>query len=113
MRFGVPRNLNSFRRTGPRLHLCGAACGYGPVPTPDTASAFLSDLTLSTAPAAEATSAVSYSNVSKNLQVFIGGYNYLGAFAEALCTCCCAAECDGTKRCVAYNICEQRKPWCT
>ena len=75
-----------------------APAGYGPVPTPDSASAFRADPILSSIAAAGATGTVGYHPAFSGLQAAINGPNYLGVYSlRRYDSEWCANKCDITK----------------
>ncbi|KAI8317307.1 hypothetical protein K4K59_008606 [Colletotrichum sp. SAR11_240] len=84
--------------------------GAGPVPSPDTAAAFLSSADLSAA-AKNAPTPAGYFNTFKNLQASSSAYGYMGyATLDSYDTKACAAKCDAINGCVAFNIYFERDP---
>ncbi|KAF2723249.1 hypothetical protein K431DRAFT_283054 [Polychaeton citri CBS 116435] len=90
--------------------------GYGPVPTPDTASAFLSYAPLHSLAQAAPTTVPSvnntqYSQVFKDLNAAVSAQSYLGLITlETYDVARCAAQCDDTDLCSAFNIYAERDP---
>lgn len=82
--------------------------GYGPVPSPDTASAFLAFPKLHQSAQAAPTSVPSkdgnqYSQVFKDLQGSVSGSSYLGLYTLSTYSAAdCAARCDATDLCTAF-----------
>lgn len=86
--------------------------GSGPVPSPDTASAFLNSPTLSSI-AAAAPSAKGYTNVFSNLQASSSTNSYLGfTTLNSYDTAACGKMCDSTNGCISFNIFFERDPAC-
>ncbi|CAK3970689.1 Hypothetical predicted protein [Lecanosticta acicola] len=90
--------------------------GYGPVPTPDTASAFLSYSPLHSSARAAATTIPSvnntqYTQVFEDLNAQVAAQSYLGLYTlQSYNVSQCAAECDATDLCTAFNIFFERDP---
>ncbi|KAL1301851.1 hypothetical protein AAFC00_006036 [Neodothiora populina] len=97
--------------------------GYGPVPTPDTVSAFQAYAPFhsmaSAAPttiSAASTAAVSgivtvYNQTFKDLNAASSAQSYLGLFTlQTYDAAQCAAYCDSTALCTAFNIFIERDP---
>ena len=82
--------------------------GYGPVPSPDTASAFLAYPKLHQSAKSAPTSVPSkdgnqYSQVFKDLNGAVTGSGYLGLFTlKTYSVSDCAARCDATDLCTAF-----------
>ncbi|KAI1372464.1 hypothetical protein F4677DRAFT_456526 [Hypoxylon crocopeplum] len=85
--------------------------GAGPVPSPDTASAFLAD-TAFRAIASQAPVPSGYNATFINLQVRAAAYSYLGFIVvDSYDTVRCAEECDNVWRgCQGFNIFFERDP---
>lgn len=88
--------------------------GYGPVPTPDTASAFLAYPKLHQSAKSAPTSVPSkdgnqYTQVFKDLDGSVSGGSYLGLFTlKTYSVQDCAVRCDATDLCTAFvSICKQ------
>lgn len=85
--------------------------GYGPVPSPDTASAFLAFPKLHQSAQAAPTSVPSkdgnqYSQVFKDLQGAVSGSSYLGLYTLSTYSVAdCAVRCDATDLCTAFVSC--------
>jgi len=113
----IPVNaaMLSAQSAAPTLAKRQAACqplatGAGPVPEPDTASAFLAFSSLSSAASAAPTPA-GYSNVFTNLQGSSQAYGYMGY--DVLSTYDsnqCAQNCNAKSGCLAFNIYFERDP---
>ncbi|KAM3413470.1 hypothetical protein BST61_g11592 [Cercospora zeina] len=90
--------------------------GYGPVPTPDTASAFLAYAPLHKAANAAPTTIPSanntqYEQVFKDLNASVQGSSYLGIYSlKTYDAAKCASICDQTDLCTAFNIFAERDP---
>ena len=85
--------------------------GYGPLPTPDTAAAFLSDPTLQNIAANGQMFPIGYHKSFENLTAAINGPNYIGYSSLLQYNGnWCAAKCDTTNDCVAFNLYEQQSP---
>ncbi|KAF7197323.1 hypothetical protein HII31_01374 [Pseudocercospora fuligena] len=90
--------------------------GFGPVPTPDTASAFLVYPPFhSSAKAAPtkvpSTSNTQYTQVFKDLNAAVAGNSYLALFTlKTYDVSTCAAKCDSWNLCTAFNIFFERDP---
>ncbi|KAK2765818.1 hypothetical protein CKAH01_15567 [Colletotrichum kahawae] len=84
--------------------------GAGPVPSPDTAAAFLSSADLS-ATTKNAPTPSGYFNTFKNLQASSSAYGYMGyTTLDSYDTKLCASKCDAINGCVAFNIYFERDP---
>ncbi|OCK84336.1 hypothetical protein K432DRAFT_414050 [Lepidopterella palustris CBS 459.81] len=84
--------------------------GSGPVPTPDTPSAFLAYSAFAAA-ASQAPAPAGYVQTFQNLQASNNANGYLGY--KSLTTydvSACAKACDGVKGCSAFNIYFERDP---
>ncbi|KAF2164369.1 hypothetical protein M409DRAFT_25248 [Zasmidium cellare ATCC 36951] len=90
--------------------------GYGPVPTPDTASAFLAYPPFHSSAQAAPTNVPSvnntqYSQVFKDLNASVSAQSYLGLYSlQSYDVAGCAAKCDSTDLCTAFNIFIERDP---
>jgi hypothetical protein len=93
--------------------------GFGPVPTPDTVAAFYNYSVLHDAAKAAPSVIPSYADASGNpyVQVFqdlnksVQAQSYLGQYnLETYNATQCAALCDCTKLCTAFNIFAERDP---
>ncbi|KAH0551195.1 hypothetical protein GP486_007478 [Trichoglossum hirsutum] len=93
----------------------GAACepqpsGSGPVPDPDTPSAFLADSRFASA-ASSAPTPNGYSLSFSNLQGSTTGLGYMGLHTlTSYDVAGCAARCDAAYPCQAFNIYFERDP---
>lgn len=91
-----------------------AACatqptGAGPVPSPDTASAFLAYPSFASIASAAPTPS-GYSKTFTNLQGSSNAYGYLGyTTLSSYDTAKCAAKCNAINKCVGINICKKSK----
>ncbi|KAI6849032.1 hypothetical protein BTJ68_00414 [Hortaea werneckii EXF-2000] len=90
--------------------------GYGPVPSPDTASAFLAYPSLHAMASAAPTIIGSQCNTEYE-QVFVdedgsvSAQSYLGLYTlDSYDANLCAAKCDATNLCTAFNIYAERDP---
>lgn len=84
--------------------------GAGPVPSPDTASAFLHDEALASSASAAPTPS-GYINVFTNLQKSNSAYGYLGfTTLQSYDTQGCANKCTAMKGCQSFNIYFERDP---
>nr|POE48974.1 hypothetical protein CFP56_32126 [Quercus suber] len=90
--------------------------GYGPVPTPDSPAAFLAYNSLhsyaqaapTTVPSSDGTQ---YTQVFKDLNASVSAQSYLGLYTfQSYDVAACAAKCDGTDLCTAFNIFAERDP---
>ena len=92
-----------------------AACdpqptGSGPVPSPDTAEAFLAYSAFSSAANGATTPSV-YSNTFKNLHTSSSAYGYMGMTTlSSYDPSQCAAYCDNINGCFGINIFFERSP---
>ncbi|KAH9815721.1 putative threonine-rich GPI-anchored glycoprotein [Teratosphaeria destructans] len=90
--------------------------GYGPVPTPDTASAFLAYPSLHALASAAPTVIASqcntqYQQVFRDLNGSVSAQSYLGLYdLEVYDATVCAAHCDATNLCTSFNIFAERDP---
>ncbi|KAF7186161.1 Hyphally regulated cell wall protein 4 [Pseudocercospora fuligena] len=90
--------------------------GYGPVPSPDTASAFLAFDQLHASASAAPTVIPSddntqYTQVFKDLNGATSAQSYLGLYTlKKYDAAECAAKCDCTELCTAFNIYAERDP---
>ena len=85
--------------------------GYGPVPTPDTAAAFLSDPNLQNIAATGQKYPIGYQKSFENLTAAINGPNYISySSLRKYDGNWCASKCDITSGCAAWNLYEQRSP---
>lgn len=90
--------------------------GYGPVPTPDTPSAFLAYPQFHQEANAAPTNVPSkdgnvYKQVFKDLNAQVAANSYLGLYTfEKYDVPKCAAECDATDLCTAFNMFVERDP---
>ncbi|GAB7357605.1 hypothetical protein MBLNU459_g0108t1 [Dothideomycetes sp. NU459] len=84
--------------------------GFGPVISPDTASAFLSDAGLA-ASASAAAAPTGYTSSFVNLQGSSQQIGYLGLYTlKAYDPSLCSAKCDKVSTCMAFNIYFERDP---
>ena len=80
--------------------------GAGPVPTPDTASAFLA-LSAFSSSASSAPTPSGYTNAFRNLQGSSQAYGYMGYdVLSSYDTNKCAQKCNAKSGCLAFNICK-------
>ncbi|CAD0105748.1 unnamed protein product [Aureobasidium uvarum] len=80
--------------------------GAGPVPTPDTASAFLA-LSAFSSSASSAPTPSGYSNAFTNLRGSSQAYGYMGYdVLSSYDTNKCAQKCSAKSGCLAFNICK-------
>lgn len=91
--------------------------GYGPVPTPDTASAFLAYAPFHSMAEAAATVVPSTSNGGEYIEVFadlnasVSTSDYIGLYTlESYDPASCASYCDSTADCEAFNLYIERDP---
>ena len=99
---GAPSLASSFCQVQPT--------GAGPVPSPDTASAFLQDDALASS-ASGAPTPSGYKNVFTNLQKSNSAYGYLGfSTLKSYDTQSCANKCNAVKGCQSFNIYFERDP---
>ncbi|KXT00783.1 hypothetical protein AC578_2952 [Pseudocercospora eumusae] len=90
--------------------------GFGPVPTPDTASAFLAyppfQSSAKAAPSkVPSTGSTQYTQVFKDLNAAVAGQSYLALFTlKTYDVSSCAAKCDSWNLCTAFNIFFERDP---
>lgn len=90
--------------------------GYGPVPSPDTASAFLAyspfHSMASAAPTVvSSSSGVQYQQTFVDLNAGTQGQSYLGQVTlQTYNTAQCAAACDASSLCTAFNLWIERDP---
>lgn len=97
--------------------------GYGPVPTPDTVSAFyayapfhsMASAAPTTIPAAASATASGiatvYNQTFKDLNASSSAQSYIGLYTlQTYNATQCAALCDGTSLCTAFNIYIERDP---
>ncbi|KAI5236656.1 hypothetical protein E4T43_08509 [Aureobasidium subglaciale] len=91
--------------------LCQAQpTGAGPVPSPDSASAFLLNTDLASV-ASSAPTPSGYNNVFTNLQKSNSAYGYLGyTTLQKYDTQLCASKCSAMKGCQSFNIYFERDP---
>ncbi|EME78143.1 uncharacterized protein MYCFIDRAFT_79360 [Pseudocercospora fijiensis CIRAD86] len=83
--------------------------GYGPVPTPDTASAFLAHPPFHSSAKAAPTKVPSTNNTQYTQAV--AGQSYLALFTlKTYDVSTCAAKCDSWNLCTAFNIFFERDP---
>jgi hypothetical protein len=79
--------------------------GSGPVPSPDTASAFLADTDFAAA-ASAAPVPHGYTNTFTNLQASNNAYGYMGfTTLSSYDSQQCANNCGAINGCMAFNIC--------
>lgn len=84
--------------------------GAGPVPSPDTASAFLAYASFA-ATASSAPTPSGYDNTFTNLQASNNAYGYLGLTTlQSYDTISCASKCNAIQGCSAFNIYFERDP---
>ncbi|KEQ68814.1 hypothetical protein M436DRAFT_16524, partial [Aureobasidium namibiae CBS 147.97] len=84
--------------------------GYGPVPAPDTPSAFLSYSSF-VAAATGAPVPSGYTQQFSNLQASSGAYGYLGFYTlQTYDTNACATKCNAVSGCVSFNLYFERDP---
>lgn len=77
--------------------------GSGPVPSPDTPSAFLADSDLANM-ANSASTPAGYALVFSNLQASLSASNYMGLYTlNSYDTYTCQEHCDAASGCVAFN----------
>merc|ERR1712113_141880 len=91
--------------------------GYGPVPTPDTASAFRDfeklHASASAAPSIIASDAEGeqYEKVFEDLDGSVSAQSYLGSYTfKTYDVEECASKCDCTELCSSFNIFAERDP---
>nr|POF04440.1 hypothetical protein CFP56_55921 [Quercus suber] len=90
--------------------------GYGPVPTPDSAAAFLAYSPLHSLAQAAPSDVPSlegnqYTQVFKDLNASVSAQSYLGLYTlQDYDVAACAAKCDGTKLCTSFNMFAERDP---
>lgn len=91
--------------------------GYGPVPSPDTVSAFMSysayHAAASAAPSSVSASASGYTYTKSftDLDGSVNAPGYLGLYdLESYNATQCAEKCDGTANCAAFNLYVERDP---
>ncbi|WPH03990.1 Hypothetical protein R9X50_00687400 [Acrodontium crateriforme] len=90
--------------------------GYGPVPTPDTDTAFLAYSPLHSLAQAAPTSVPSvnntqYTEVFKDLNAATSAQSYLGLYTlKTYDVAGCGAQCDANSLCTAFNIYAERDP---
>jgi hypothetical protein len=79
--------------------------GSGPIPSPDTASAFLADSDFAAA-ASAAPVPSGYTNTFTNLQASNNAYGYMGfTDLSSYDSQQCADNCNAVTGCMAFNIC--------
>jgi len=84
--------------------------GAGPVPSPDTASAFLADAAISSI-AVNAPTPSGYVSAFTNLQAENSAYGYMGyTLLSSYDTAACAAQCNTITGCQAINVAFERSP---
>ncbi|KAK5011044.1 hypothetical protein LTR28_006121 [Elasticomyces elasticus] len=84
--------------------------GYGPVATPDTVAAFLAYPAFHT-DARKAPTPPGYTNVFRDLNASVSAASYLGLYTlRSYDAAACAAHCDTTALCTAFNIYIERDP---
>ncbi|MCJ1388116.1 hypothetical protein MMC18_000961 [Xylographa bjoerkii] len=84
--------------------------GSGPVPSPDTASAFLADPDLQ-AMATNAATPYGYAQVFANLPASLSAANYMGLYTlTSYDPSQCQSRCDQVTGCLAFNIYIERDP---
>lgn len=90
--------------------------GFGPVPTPDTASAFLAydklHASASAAPTVIPSSeGTQYTQVFKDLDAATSAQSYLGLYTlKEYDVAECASKCDCTELCTSFNMYAERDP---
>lgn len=88
--------------------------GYGPVASPDTASAFLANSVIAASASAAAVPAVvpvNYTNTFSNLTGSSQQIGYLGLYTlTSYNASLCAAKCDKVSTCMGFNIYFERDP---
>lgn len=86
------------------------ATGAGPVPTPDTASAFLA-LPAFAATASAAPIPSGYTQTYENLEGSSNAYGYMGfTTMDSYDTEACASKCDAITGCIGINVFFERDP---
>lgn len=84
--------------------------GHGPVPSPDSPSAFVALSAFSTA-ANNAPTPAGYHKTFTDLKASCNSYGYLGYTAlESYDTNACATRCEATQGCAGFNIYFERDP---
>lgn len=84
--------------------------GAGPVPSPDTASAFLAYAPFASS-ASGAPTPSGYTNTFTNLQASVNAYGYMGYTAlDTYDTALCATKCSQMDGCYGFNIFFERDP---
>jgi len=84
--------------------------GAGPVPSPDTASAFLANAAISSI-AVNAPTPSGYVSAFTNLQAENNAYGYMGyTLLNSYDTAACAAQCNTIAGCQAINVAFERSP---
>jgi len=84
--------------------------GAGPIPSPDTASSFLSYAPFAAA-ASSAPTPSGYLNTFTNLKASNSAYGYMGyTTLDTYSSAACAAECDTRVGCSAFNLFFERDP---
>ncbi|KAL1301923.1 hypothetical protein AAFC00_002386 [Neodothiora populina] len=84
--------------------------GYGPVPSPDSAAAFLAYAPFASSASAAAVPA-GYVQTFKNLNASNNAYGYLGYTAlKSYDSNLCASKCNAINACAAFNIYYERDP---
>ena len=84
--------------------------GSGPIPSPDTADAFINYDAFASA-ASDADEPSGYFNTFTNIHASSSAYEYLGfTTLSAYDTDSCAAYCDTIEGCSAFNICKCLEP---
>jgi len=90
--------------------------GYGPVPTPDTVSAFYAYPSFHSMAQAAPTQVPSvnntvYSKVFQDLNASVSANSYIGLYTlQSYDASACAAHCDSTDLCTAFNLYIERDP---
>lgn len=90
--------------------------GFGPVPTPDTASAFLAFEELHASASAAPTvipssEGTQYTQVFKDLDAATSAQSYLGLYTlKEYDVAECASKCDCTELCTSFNMFAERDP---
>ncbi|MCJ1458623.1 hypothetical protein MMC28_008997 [Mycoblastus sanguinarius] len=101
------RDLTIAKRDG---NCAAQPTGSGPVPTPDTASAFQAFPTFS-AIATNAPTPDGYTLVFQNLGASLSASNYMGLYTlTSFDTLGCASKCDQASGCEAFNMYIERDP---
>ncbi|KAF2171165.1 hypothetical protein M409DRAFT_50643 [Zasmidium cellare ATCC 36951] len=84
--------------------------GHGPIPTPDTAEAFVSYASFSSA-ALAAPTPTGYTNTFKDLNAMNNALGYMGfTLLDTYDVTACSQKCDAIDGCAAFNVAFERSP---